>query len=280
MTTTPGAEIHPNVPFDEYLAWPQLSQSSLKEGRRSMAHLYSAWQDGIGVEPTDDMLLGSALHCAFLEPELMPQRVVVYPKVRRGKEWESFKAEHKGKIILTRTNYDHLVQMLPVLRKHKFTREWYSRIEDVEVSTVGEWCGVPLKARCDALTDEPLVDLKKVRDGDQRLFERQIYSLGYHIQGAVYCELFNRDRFVFLTVEGTPPYDVVPYALSKKALAIGRQEAIGLLQGVKHCLENECWPGRSDETIEVDVPEWADTSDEELTDGGINEEERAALAGL
>jgi len=246
-----------DVPFDDYLHWEIVSTSVLKEGRKSMAHMKAMFDGTREIIVTDDMDLGSALHCAFLEPELMPEKVVLWEGKRRaGKEWDAFKGEHSDKVILTPGYYEKLQGMTKSLRKHQFVKEWYGRIQDVEVSGQSEWCGVPIKGRCDALTDEPLVDLKKVADGDMRLFRRNAYHFGYHIQAAMYRRIFQRDRFVLLTVEATPPYDVVPYELEADLLHHGETECIRLLQWWKNCCENSRWPGRSDEIQTLDLPEW------------------------
>jgi len=254
-STTASEEITTQIvlqlPFAQYLARKELSQSVLKVGRKSMKHLKAAWDEEIQTVPTDDMILGSALHTAFLEPEQMPNRVVKWTGgARRGKEWEQFKAYNADKYILTENMHEQLVGMCKSLRQHREVRAWLSHIEDVEVSGFGMVNGVRMKGRIDALTSDPLIDLKKVADGDKGLFRKNALWLGYHIQAAVYCELFQRDRFILMTVESDPPYDVVPWQISDDLMKRGRQEMHQLLDRVADCIEKNRWPGRA-ETIEV-----------------------------
>src|SRR5688572_22040706 len=110
LPTLPEPGIHLGVPFADYLRWPFLSQSTLKEGRNSMAHLKARLDGQRSITVTDDMVLGSALHCAFLEPELMLQKVAVWDgDARRGKAWDEFCEENAGCFLLTRNMHTKLV---------------------------------------------------------------------------------------------------------------------------------------------------------------------------
>lgn len=249
---TPG--IHKGVPFIDYLRWPILSQSVLKEGRESMAHLHAALLGHTAIEPTDDMILGSALHTAFLEPDLFSEKVALWNGKRRyGNEWDAFQWQHRGKAILTPGFYERCVGMVEALRRHPEVMAWQDRIEAVEVSCVGSVAGVPFKGRVDALTADPIWDIKKTRKTTDRAINATILAFGYHIQAYCYRELFNRDRFCLAFVEDRVPYDVRVVELSDTWLKIGEQETVGLLQSYQHCMKTGVWPGRSD-TIEIIEP--------------------------
>lgn len=261
----PAPGIYYGVPFEDYLRWPLLSQTTLKAGRRSMKHLRHALDEKI--EPTDDMTLGSALHTAFLEPELMLDRIAVWRDRRAGKAWDDFCAENESRIILTANQHDRLQGMVRSLRAHPEVRRWLGRIEGVEVAAVGEVEGVMMKGRCDALTPEPLWDLKKVGSQwfDPRDFQRSAYRLGYHIQAYIYTRLFGRGRFVLGTVEDQPPHDVVVYELTTELMKVGEQEALALLQQYRHCCETGQWPGICDEIYGLDAPAWVAQQSEPIT---------------
>lgn len=48
--------------------------------------------------------VGTYFHCAVLEPHLLEKETVVFQgAVRRGKDWEEFKALHTGKAIISKT---------------------------------------------------------------------------------------------------------------------------------------------------------------------------------
>lgn len=254
----PVLGMHQNVRFADYLAWDIPSQSSLKSMGHSPAH-YRATRDGERVMvPTDDMTLGSALHTVFLEPELILETVAHWEGgTRRGKEWQMFQEEHAGKYILTDNQYAKLAGMVGSMRKHPFVREWQSKIESVETSMVCDVHGLRMKMRCDALTPSPIVDIKKVASGDPRRFTNAVLDYGYHIQAAAYRRAFSRERYVLLTVESDPPYDVVPYELSPAFLRVGEQELTRLIGMVQACERTGNWPGRSESEVLLEPPEWA-----------------------
>ena len=269
-TEAPAPGLHPNVPLATYLRWPLLSQSTLKEMRNSPAHLRAALDGERVKNVTDDMALGSALHTCFLEPEHMLTRVVRWDGgTRRGKAWDEFSAEHAERIILTPGYYESLVGMVKALRRHPFVREWVGRIQHTEVSCVGDVHGVPMKGRCDALTAEPMVDLKKVRTADPRAFTNAVLAYGYHWQAYIYGRLFNRERFVLLTVEDSEPFDVVAFEFSPAFIRLAEAEVIPMLDRYKWAVEHDSWPGRAEEVVQLEVPEWAaNEAESEVTVGG------------
>lgn len=252
---TPG--IHESVRFWDYLDWPQPSQTSLKAMRESPL-AYKAARDGERyITQTDAMTLGSALHTAFLEPETMPDHVIKWTGGRRaGEKWNEFCAEHRDKYILTPAMHETLVGMVQGLRRHPFVREWASKIEATEVSVVGDVHGLEMKGRADALTNDSLVDVKSAADLDERKILYAIKDFGYHVQGSVYRKLFNRDRFVLLFVEKTPPFDVVPVELSPGFLRVGDFLVEQWIEKIAECEASGVWPGRSDKIVTVEPPEW------------------------
>lgn len=250
--------LHLGVPFPDYANWPLMSQSTLKEGRKSMAHLYSALVRERVKVPTGEMTLGSALHTAFLEPEQAAERIAVWEGgTRRGKEWEAFKTEHAAHIILTETQAEQLDGMTNSLRRHPEVCKWRRKIQSVETSCVGMVNGLRMKGRCDALTADPLIDLKKVADGDHRKMINSVLNYGYHLQGWIYGQLFQRDRFMLITVEDEPPYDVCAFELSSAFLRAGKREASSIIERFIECEKTGVWPGRSMEPVELQIPTWA-----------------------
>lgn len=255
MDLKPG--LFPGVPFADYLQWPIPSQSTLKHGRESMAHLKAAMDGERFIEPTDDMILGTALHTACLEPSEAAERIAVWAGGRRyGKEWTLFKEANRDKIIITESQEYQLAGMVESLRQCKLVNWMTSRVE-VEVGAVGDFHGWLMKARCDAISSGAIVDLKKVRTADPRKFTCAAIEYGYHIQAAVYRRLFDRDRFILVCVEDQPPYDVVPYELSPAFVRAGETEAARIIERAQECEKTCIWPGRSGgEVCQLEPPEW------------------------
>lgn len=267
----PSPGLYPGVDFEDYLRWPLLSQSVLKHGRESMAHLKAAIDGARTVKITDDMTLGSALHTAFLEPELAARRIAVWEGERRaGKAWDEFCMENVGRYKLTLNMHERLIGMVRSLRAHPVVREWLGKIEATEMSGIGTIRDVPIKGRCDAVTPDPLVDLKKVSCGDLHAITRTILDFGYHLQGYIYRRIFDRERFMLITVEDAPPYDVVACEMSPAMLREGEREVLRLLDQYRWCRDRNEWPGRSNEIVQIELPEWLLELDEheQVTFGG------------
>lgn len=262
--TTPTPGLYPGLRFSEYLKLDAMNQSTLKEGLESVAHMQAAFE-GATREPTDDMNLGSCLHMGFLEPEKLVNKVARWDgKTRRGKVWDEFCAAHEGQVILTAGMHDNLGGMLPAVRRHPFTRHWASKLADYEVTGVRELEGVLCKARADVLIDSsepdcPIIDLKKVRSANPRTFGRSAHDLGYHIQAGFYCQVFQRTRFIDLTVESSPPYDVVPYEVPAADIAEGWSIARDLLRKWREAVATGVFPGRcpTAEPLMLERPAWA-----------------------
>lgn len=269
------SEIQKNVPFSAYLQIPRYSQSVLKYGQLSMAHLKAARDKERVLVPTDAMILGSCLHTCFLEPDKAAERIAVWPEAngsRRGKDWQAFKEENADRYIITANAEEQLCGMLDSLRKHPVVKQWMSRIEGVEVGAIGEIDGLPMKGRCDALSDDPMFDLKKTTSCDYATVQRTVIKYGYDIQAAVYRRLFNRSRFVLLFVEDEPPYDVVAYELNSQMLKRADIQLRALIAQVKECEKSGVWPGRCDEIVELELPGWIQDQEQSYIEFGVEKE--------
>jgi len=260
-----------DVSFADYRAWPEISQSNVKEGRTSMLLMKHSIDHP--KPATDGMNLGSAVGYAFLEPELLPEKVVLWEgETRAGDVWKAFKKLHNKKIILTKGYYSNLKGMLKALRKHPQIKAWTASKGETEVARVAEIMGIRIKGRTDKLTDDPIYDLKSsAAELDEGKFINQLIKLGYHIQGAIYCKIFQRNRFILGVVESKPPHDVVCYELDPDLLAFGLREAKLLISSWKYCCEQQHWPGRSEEIVSIGLPKWLkdEAGYKQITTGGV-----------
>ena len=266
----PNVGEYEHVPFREYLTWDLPSQSTLKAAANSPLHLKAAVDGESRIEATDEMMLGTAMHVAFLEPEQMSQHVVCWEGDRRaGAAWVAFCAEHDGKTILTEGFYARLVGMTRALRKHPVVRSLSSRITRTELSVVGDVFGTVCKGRIDGEGDGLLVDLKTCRSAGTRQFTKSAMELGYHVQAAHYCALMPGREFVMVAVENLPPHDVVAFRLDKQFMRAGEDDLLVYIQMYQECLRTGNWPGRSNDVVTLTLPEWAQPQTELTMNGEI-----------
>jgi hypothetical protein len=73
--------IHPGVPFADYQAMRGINQSTLKHFSRSAAHVRHSLDDRRPGTPAQ--LLGTAMHCALLEPDRFRRDYFLPPKADR-----------------------------------------------------------------------------------------------------------------------------------------------------------------------------------------------------
>jgi hypothetical protein len=100
-------EIQSRVPYDTYRALEGVNMSRLKEIRRSPKHYKHALT--APDKETKPLRLGTAAHCAVLEPERYEQTYAVWGerteggrlRPRNGKDYDAFCRHHEGKTILT-----------------------------------------------------------------------------------------------------------------------------------------------------------------------------------
>lgn len=243
----PADGIHPGMSMEQYVEVPLPSQSALKrgDGDGSMAHVRAAMVGDR--KPTDTMLRGSAVHLGFLEPWTFHERVVCWQgKMRRGKQWEDFQAEHAGKIILTPGIHETAWKIVKALHSNPIVRELASKMvpSGIEVVGIGPFEGLRMKGRTDVLTDDMIIDIKTTTSTAPSSFYRTIEDYGYDFQAAVYRELFGRSRSLLVAVESSEPFDVVVFELPAEMIDAARERAAAVARRYIECEASGVWPGR------------------------------------
>jgi exodeoxyribonuclease VIII len=221
------------------------------------------------------MALGTAAHCATLEPERFADSFAAWTGGRRaGKEWETFKsdAEARGLPVLTEDERDEALVIADAVRGCPEAMA-YLRRGHAEVSMA--WhdaeTGTACKGRVDWLTAvdgaDVLVGLKTTRDLRPRKFSAQAADLCYHWQWAFYCDGFQAitgrlPLMVEIVVESAAPHAVAVYRIPEHVLERGRQEYRAALTTLAQCEASGIWPGPVEGEVDFDLPGWAYPADE------------------
>jgi len=259
-----------NLPFSEYLAAPGYGSGAVRQYLRSPAH-FQHYLRTKGTPPTPAMLLGSATHCAVLEPHEFDQRYVLAPdfdkRTKAGKEdWAIFAGENQDKEILTPDQYYTALAMRDVLLAMPEYQRLTSQAALIGVEVSQFWTdsetGIKLKGRADMLREGGLcVDLKTTIDASPQGYPRAIARYASHIQAALYCDAFECDRFIFVAIENKPPFAAGIYTLDEASLELGRQQYHAALAGIARCEREGVWPQGYGEQ-EIGLPNWAFWEDE------------------
>ena len=237
---------------EDYFNHVGISVSGLNLIDKSPAH-YQASLQGYKKQSAA-FLLGSAVHCAVLEPDEFPKRYVLADYDRRTKEGKAKHAEmlDRGLEGLTAEMYTQVIGMQKSVLSHPLAKILFSN-GNAEVSCFHNEDGVHTKARADYLKDDSIVDLKTTQDASPREFLKSVMNFKYYRQAAWYLNKFNHygpiDSFYFVAVEKEPPYAVAVYQLEDALIERGDVECDRLFRIYKNCLEMEDWPSYPEEIM-------------------------------
>lgn len=268
---SPYARVEPpcyvaNMPADIYHAHDNsISNSGLKLVSRSPAHFkYQPIR-----EPGRNMVLGSALHMACLEPDLYYTTYVLLYGAddRRCKAYKDAVADHGSEFVLVASECANIEGIMKSLHNNATAMHYLSMQGNNELSgfVADPESGVICRHRFDRLTDCGIgIDLKTTIDARPDAFSRAILNYGYHQQAAFYSdqyEFITGDKlqdFIFIAIESSAPYAVKVYHLDEVSLEIGRADYRKALNTYAQCRIDNAWPAyESNQVEEISVPQWA-----------------------
>ena len=220
----------------EYHAYGKevISASGLKMiAKKSVAHYLAS----AGIKETDAMRLGTAVHAKILEPENYHDEIAVLPELnlrtKDGRlERDQFEEKNQGKTIIRQDDLDTIQGIFESYKAHPLAPRLLNNAK-IELSHYGEIQNIPVRCRPDAYIEETgvVIDVKTCQDNSPKAFRRDVFTYGYHIQAAFYCEAlkkitgrkFSPLNFRFIAVETNYPYSCEVYSLSEDMIAWGYQ---------------------------------------------------------
>lgn len=265
--------LHPNVdPATYHARIPGVaSKSVLDIVGRSAAH-YKLWLDGAEEEPTDAMLLGSALHCAVLEPERFSREYAVQPDFGDGRTtaakakkaaWQADFGD--GRIALKPADGVAIAGMVASIRKHPKAGPMLAGGQtEITMLWTDEETGIRCKGRADCYAPHyrVIIDVKTCEDARAEAFAKSIANRAYHKQDVFYTDGFTAlghgvDAFLFLAVEKTAPFNVKLHMLDDDARKRGARAVRRDMQALAACVETLEFAGYDPEINIISLPPWA-----------------------
>lgn len=242
-----------------------ISKSGLDQIRKSPAHYMAYLQEPR--EPTRAMLIGSAMHCAILEPHRYRDLYTVADADdRRSKEYKATVEGMPEHEVLTRTEGHWIQSMAEAVHAHTGARSLLGGKGDAELSgfATDPATGVRIRCRYDyLLSDTPIsVDLKKTQDARPNAVQRSIANYRYHVQAAMYAHVYEQitgaqlQAMAFIFVEERPPHAVTVVTLPPAAVEQGYREMRDDLALYAECVASGEWPAYGDAVNVVDLPQW------------------------
>lgn len=205
--------------------------------------------------------VGTYFHTGVLEPEKLKTECAVYQgKVRRGKEWDKFVKNSKGKLVLTKSHADQgdklvkIVQESPVamsyvnrgtpevsvfLQLAVSNGEIYAPFQKLILGREGweKFTGkIPkdaviliVKTRADSLGDDFILDLKSTTGNakSERSLRNSVSKYNYDLSASLYLDVFSAvlkkpmSKFIW-TFASKDYYNSRSYKASPTNILIGR----------------------------------------------------------
>lgn len=257
----PGIYTADQLSNEEYHAADGISKSGLDLILRSPAHYRFSEKR----EATRAMEIGTALHCAILEPERFAADYMLLREVtdRRASAYKEACKVWSAERVLTGTEADRVAGMQESARSNQHLAGYLSAPGRYELSVFATdpETGVLVKCRFDKLLEDgQAVDLKKTQD--IREFAKSVANYGYHMQAAFYMDVYEwatgckLQGFVFAAVEELLPHASAPFVLDEEALDIGRMLYRKALNEYADCLSADEWPGIACEPQTIQLPSW------------------------
>ena len=265
-----------------YHANEAISHSKLELFRRRPISYYRRFIAKTVARPetTEAFRIGSAAHCAVLEPATFWSRYALRPdgidrRTKDGKAaFAEFEAANAGKTVITQDEAGAVQEMTAAVQHHPLASQLLTHGQ-AEVSwRVEPVGGMALQCRtdwfnhsgCELSGGRPYVaDIKTVESLDSdafRNFERACFSFGYHRQAGFYLPLITEIigspvfDFLFIVVEKAEPYGCAVYRLSDAATARGHDETITDLIRLQACIKSQQWPNLPNDLREIGLPKW------------------------
>lgn len=241
------------------------SASMLKLADRSLAHLQATLNNPM--VPTRAMLLGSAMHCATLEPALFASRYAVWKGARRGPVYKALMAQlPSGVAVLTQAEREVIdgqvaaLQRMPVIVSKERTFSLQDLIEVGHKERNYYWVdprtGLTCRARMDLTVSKIVIDLKRTQDARPEYFRHDCSKYGYSIQAAFYQRGYaqflglpeDEVPVLFAAVEGIAPYGAMIHQADRDYFILdGRRRVDKLLPQLAHAVKSGQWPSYSRE---------------------------------
>jgi len=249
-----------DLPNDDYHKMEGVSKTGLDKIERSPAHYkFREFKD-----PTRAMAIGSAIHCAILEPDRFGKDYKVTEcKARTEKAYKEAKAEFGGEFALTAQEGLKVLGMQESVGNNLEAMQYLTAPGNAELSAVitDPETGITIRCRYDWITDSGVsVDVKKTQD--IRKFAKTVFDYRYHVQDAMYSFIYKQItgedlRFYFLAVEEEKPHSSQMFLLDDTALEIGNYYFRKNLRTYAECVNADKWPHPDCEEGLIELPNWA-----------------------
>lgn len=236
-----------------------ISKSRLS--KMAVCPLYFKYCEEHPSEPTDDLIVGSALHKVVLEPTTWDKEFIVLPpnvdrRTKAGKEaYEAFIATVGDRQVITQEQFETIIAMKEAINANKYAVALLQGTHEQSMYAVDELTGENIKTRPDCwrkIGDRLVItDLKSCRSALSDDFMRDVVKYAYDLQAYMYCmnaskvlgiPIENID-FVFICVQKSEPHLINILQADQYVLERGEALFREYIGTYKECKETGEWWG-------------------------------------
>lgn len=259
---------------------PAIGSTGLKLILRSPAHF--RYQEPVEHD-TRAKQLGTALHCALLEPDRFPLTYhVAACDDRRSALYKGLAADVGAAYVLTETEHRRILGQQRAAYRNKEAKEYleYPGRYELSVFATCPETGIRVKCRFDKkLDDLRALDLKKTQDAREWAFGRSIDSYMYYMSVAFYMDVWywatgeKITAMPLMAIEEKSPYSCKMHHIADDYLQQGRYEYRQALIKYADCLEKDEWPDYEEDSCIAEIPRYRLIDMEDETEiGGLGDE--------
>jgi exodeoxyribonuclease VIII len=258
-----------DISNDEYHASEGYSKSALvlfKQSPIKFYHEYILKQKE--QKQSDDLLLGTLVHSLVLEPETIDKQYYVYEHISRAKNTGKAQAkeleeiEKSGLMPIKQDIFDEAKKMSECVLNNSIAKSIIEQsAKEKSLYWVDELTGLTFKSRPDLLGNKITGDLKTCKDITNYGFSKSCLDWGYFLQAgmaklAMQANDLDFERFVFICVSKSDPYEVINYVLDEQAIEYGINQFKWWSVKLAEELEKNDWLRPRVETLSV--PKWVE----------------------
>ena len=264
------AGLHFDMPMEDYLSLPAAGSSTLATLDSQSA--YHAWY-GSFLNPsrirdnsseTDN---GTIAHALLLEGSEDNLEVIDAPDWRTKAAKESRDAAYAaGKTPILAGKIQPIRDMVESVRRWVDQSEVKGIFQNGNAEVTGLWeeNGAQFRLRADWLTTDQsiILDLKTTAtNANPQVFIRQLLSMNYDIQAALYCRGMEkitgkRPKFIFLVAENKPPYACSLIGLAPSLLELADRKVDRAIAQWSECIKSRKFPAYPMRICWAEAPAW------------------------
>ena len=178
---------------------------------------------------------GRLIHLAVLEPHRLDDLIII-DSTKGSKAFKEAVIEYNDAMVYTTRELKKCTELASNVTKDfdSFLLLDECELELPEIKMID---GLPVRAKADAKKGKHIIDLKTTSDASR--FEQSINNFSYDLQGALYLDVFNGDRFSFIILDKITG-EVSIRELTSEEIKSGKAKVKKAIEIYKNVYANKC----------------------------------------